>query len=99
MAITKQDLEELIKKQVVVFCEENDYEVITPDNKTQLIGSNAAFDSMGLVSFLVELEEEIEDQYDIEIEIADEKAMSRFRSPFMNIDTLSEFLLEKINAD
>jgi len=55
------------------------------------------FDSLGLVGFIVELEEKIEEIYSVEIEIADEKAMSRFKSPFINIDSLSEFLVGKIN--
>jgi acyl carrier protein len=97
MKIEKLTLEKLIKSQITIYCEDNDIELIELSNKTSLIGSAAIFDSMGLVTFLVELEEKLEELYSVEIEIADEKAMSRFRSPFMNIDSLSEFLIEKIN--
>ena len=97
MKIEQTTLEELIKSQIAIYCEDNGIELVELSNKTRLIGSEAIFDSLGLVAFLVELEEKIEDLYSIEIEIADEKAMSRYRSPFMNIESLSEFLIEKIN--
>lgn len=97
MEIKQTKLEELIKSQIKIFCEDNDLEIDELNNETRLIGSNALFDSMGLVTFLVELEEKLEEIYSIQIEVADEKAMSRHRSPFMNIETLTEFLIEKIN--
>ena len=97
MKITKQELEKVIKEQIIRFCNENDYELNEITKETRLIGSDAIFDSMGLVTFLVELEEELEDNHSIVIEIADERAMSRFRSPFINIVTLAEFLMEKID--
>ena len=97
MNIEKNNLEELIKSQITIFCKENGIELVKLSNETRLIGHESIFDSMGLVTFLVELEEKIEELYSIEIEIADEKAMSRIKSPFININSLSEFLFEKIN--
>ena len=90
-------IEELVRNQIKIHCDENGIEFVELNNNTRLIGSDALFDSMGLVIFLVELEEKIEEQFSIEIEIADEKAMSRFKSPFMNIESLVEFLIEKMN--
>jgi hypothetical protein len=52
---------------------------------------------MELVTFLVELEEGLEEKFDIEFEIADEKAMSRRRSPFLNSETLTDYILDRIN--
>lgn len=97
MKIEQNVLEKLIKSQITVYCEDNGIELVDLSNKTRLIGSQAIFDSIGLVTFLVELEEKLEELYLVEIEIADEKAMSRYKSPFMDIDSLSEFLIEKIN--
>jgi hypothetical protein len=51
----------------------------------------SVLDSIGLVTFLAEVEDLLEEELDIEIEIADERAMSRFRSPFTNIDSLYFF--------
>ena len=53
---------------------------------------------MGLVTFLVDLEQKIEDEFDLDITIADEKAMSLKNSPFRTVSTLKEYietLLEK----
>jgi acyl carrier protein len=97
LKIEKNVLEDLIKSQIIIYCDENDIDLVELTNKTRLIGSQAIFDSMGLVTFLVELEEKIEEKFSIVIEIADEKAMSRVKSPFMNIESLLEFLIEKIN--
>ena len=52
---------------------------------------------MDLVSFIVELEEAIEEGFDIEISLADEKAMSRRTSPFISVTTLSTYIIERIN--
>lgn len=95
----KKELQFFIENQIKKFCKENNIEVQSIDESTRLIGSDAIFDSMGLVTFLVELEEGLEDKYSIEIEIADEKAMSRYRSPFLNITTLTEYLIERVNEE
>ena len=54
---------------------------------------------MDLVSFIVELEEEIEDKLQVEIILADERAMSRTTSPFINSVTLSKYILELIENE
>ena len=61
-----------------------------------LYGENSSMDSLGLVSFLINLEQKIEDQLGITITIADEKAMSLKNSPFRTIGTLSEYLKERL---
>ena len=99
MGITKEQLEQVIEGLIVRCCDENGYELTELTKETRLIGSEAIFDSMGLVAFLVELEEELEETYSIVLEIADESAMSRHRSPFINTLTLSEFIMEKINEE
>ena len=54
---------------------------------------------MGLVVLLVEIEEAIEEKFDIEITIASEKAMSRRTSPFISVKYLIEFINELINDE
>jgi len=95
----KKELECFVEEQIKKFCEENKIELKSFNDKTSLIGSDAIFDSMELVTFLVELEEALEEFYSVEIEIADEKAMSRYRSPFINTLTLTDFLFERINNE
>lgn len=66
------------------------------DYKTRLIGSNAIFDSMELVQFIVEVESYLDENLDIEIQLASEKAMSRRTSPFISIDSLSNYIIDEI---
>ena len=64
---------------------------------TRLIGSKALLDSLGLVSFIVEVEQSLEEEYDFSINIVSEKAMSRTTSPFISIKTLSKFIAKEVN--
>lgn len=60
----------------------------------RLIGKGGIFDSIGLVHFLVDLEEILEDKYDRGFSLSDERAMSRSTSPFLNPEELTKFILE-----
>ncbi len=60
--------------------------------KTVLFGKDGKLDSLGLVTLLVIIEQNIEDELDVSITIADERAMSQKRSPFRTIGTLSDYI-------
>ena len=66
---------------------------------TEIFGGNSKLDSLGLVTFLVSLEQKIEDAYGIQITIADEKAMSLKNSPFRTVGSLSDYLSRLIIKD
>lgn len=61
-----------------------------------LFGRGAVFDSMGLVSFLSRVEEEIEDRLDQVVSLTSEKAVSRRQSPFASVQALIEFIVEEL---
>ncbi len=65
------------------------------NGSTALMGSNAVIDSLGLVTLLVDVEARLSDE-DVEISILSEKAMSQKNSPFLNIDSLTEYISEQI---
>ena len=74
---------------------------IVPAPETSLIGSEATIDSLGLVILIVTTEREIEEEYQVSVTLADERAMSQRNSPFRTIDTLADYislLLEEQNA-
>ncbi len=54
-------------------------------------------DSMGLVQFIVIVEERLEELYDVEVRLASDKAMSRRRSPFATVGALAEFVQECVD--
>lgn len=65
---------------------------------TKIFGIGSNLDSLGLVQLIVCIEEQIKITTDKIIALADEKAMSQHRSPFRNIQSLSDYigvLLEK----
>tara|TARA_B110000003_G_C16649130_1_gene533386 strand:+ start:315 stop:605 length:291 start_codon:yes stop_codon:yes gene_type:complete len=60
--------------------------------KTKLYGGNGSLDSIGLVMFVTDIEERISEQFDVEIVLADEKAMSQKTSPFRNVESLTIYI-------
>lgn len=62
------------------------------DAKTKLFGVNGVLDSMGIVFLVSELEDLISDEFDIDVALADEKAMSQITSPFRNVETLGKYI-------
>lgn len=62
---------------------------------TALMGSDSVIDSLGLVTLLVDIEARLSDE-DVEISILSEKAMSQKNSPFLNIESLTEFISEQL---
>jgi len=67
---------------------------------TPIFGNPSKLDSLGLVTFLIELEQKLEDSFGVEMTIANEKAMSQKNSPFKNVYTLREYIktLLKLNS-
>lgn len=63
---------------------------------TELYGSAGHLDSMGLVSFLIDVEEALMDM-DINISLSDERAMSQSNSPFRNVLSLTDYIATLIS--
>jgi acyl carrier protein len=74
-----------------------DEDKIVKSPQTQLFGCSGTFDSIGIVTFIVMLEQNIAARYGYVITLADEKALSRQRSPFLSVESLAEYLAEKLN--
>jgi len=76
-------------------------EHIAKSNDTTLFGSDSKIDSLGLINLIVTVEQNIEDEFDIPITLADERAMSQENSPFRTVGSLADYiemlLDEKLN--
>jgi len=57
-----------------------------------LFGQNGQMDSLELVNFIVDLEALISERCGRDITLADEKALSRSRSPFRTAAALAEYV-------
>lgn len=64
----------------------------TADTNTPIMGSESPFDSIDLVTFIVALEQMIEDDWLISVTLADDRAMSQTISPFKTIGTISDYI-------
>ena len=98
--IKRDDIVNLLLATLDVHFDEINETIDKSDRESiKLFGGDGLFDSIGLVTFVVEVEERLEDEFDISVVLADEKAMSRRTSPFARISYLADYILDVINED
>jgi D-alanine--poly(phosphoribitol) ligase subunit 2 len=98
--ILRDDLLNLVLRSVELYCDENGIAVdINKREDLRLFGGEGLLDSLGLVSLIVQIEEEIEDRYNLSVVLADEKAMSRRTSPFAKVSFLVDYIFEILNQN
>jgi acyl carrier protein len=68
----------------------------TLDATTSLIGRRAVLDSLALVTLIVDLEQRLEEEYELALTLADDRAMSQKNSPFRSVETLTGYICELI---
>ncbi|MDT5060715.1 MAG: hypothetical protein QOH63_1174 [Acidobacteriota bacterium] len=64
-----------------------------------LFGKGGQLDSLGLVGFIVEVEQKIEEEFAVSITLADERAMSQKNSPFLTLGALTAYVSLLIKED
>jgi len=64
--------------------------LIEATETTKLFGEN--LDSMGVVFLVTDLEAKLSDELNIEVTLADERAMSQKTSPFRSVKTLTKYI-------
>ncbi len=87
-----KDLLSLVERCILETADERGVPI--PDDfgpETPLFGREGVFDSMGLVSVIVAVEESVSDEFGVEITLADQRAMSQEKSPFLNSTSLAEY--------
>jgi hypothetical protein len=98
--ILREDLLNLVLRSVELYCDENGITVdLNQGEDLRLFGGESLLDSMGLVSLVVQIEEEIEEKYNRSVVLADEKAMSRRTSPFARVTYLVDYIFELLNQE
>lgn len=71
-------------------------EWISKELSTKLMGDVGSLDSLGLVRFIISLEQKLEENLGNSIILADEKAMSLESSPFLTIGSLAKYIQQKV---
>ena len=64
---------------------------------TVILGPNSSFDSLIFVHLVSAIEDWIDDNYDIMIVLADEKAVINPDGPFHNVGTLADHTVSLVN--
>lgn len=67
-------------------------ELENPNVQTKIYGNEGNLDSLALVSFITDVEEMIDLEFNTNITLADEKAMSSRNSPFKDVETLAQYI-------
>ncbi len=89
----QQKIEKIIIEVLNEINEELENENLNnPTSETKLYGGSGALDSLALVSLITDLEERISDEFEKDIILADEKAMSQRTSPFRSVETLTNYI-------
>lgn len=83
---TVQDLKDLKKSS------SND--LVT--QSTVLFGGEGLFDSLGLVTLIVDVEQKLED-LGVSITLGDERAVSQKQSPFRTVQSLTDYICQLID--
>ena len=89
-------IEEIIYPVIKDFKEDEGLN-IEPSPELVIFGEESEFDSLTLVRFIIGIQEQILDLTDKTVVLATPQAMSRSKSPFRNVTTLSEYIEELLS--
>jgi len=64
-----------------------------------LYGNGGRLESLDFVTFVMEVETKIQDEFGIELVLTEEDLLSKQRSPFLTLGTLIEYLEGRVTAD
>ena len=74
-------------------------EPLEKSEDTVLFGSSDGLDSLDLVNLIIGVEEAVGDEFDSEIALADESAVSEENSPYRTVKTLADYILTLLEDD
>ncbi len=63
---------------------------------TALFGEQAILDSVGLVSVILEVESQLDERHGISVTVANERAMSQSKSPFITVGAVADYVVQLI---
>lgn len=66
---------------------------ISNGGDTLIYDEDSPLDSVGLVSLIVAIEEEIEEKYETSLILANESALSKSNNPFKTINTIADYIM------
>ena len=64
------------------------------DGRSPLVGGEAVVSSLALVTYILDVETFVDEEYDLQITLVNEQALSRRNSPFRSVESLADYVLE-----
>jgi len=95
MTNLKEKVNEIVFNVIRNNTEDLNLDTISED--TLLLSEGSSIDSMTIVSIVVDLESELSDNFQKDISLSDDKAMSRKVSPYENVKNLVDYIQELLN--
>jgi hypothetical protein len=74
-------------------------ELVAKSPETKLFGPDGTLDSLGLVAFLVSVEQRVAEKLGVSLTLANENAMSQKKSPFRTMRSLAGYIEELLAED
>lgn len=92
-------VEEIVDKSIreILLSQDIDLQKINFKNDNiKLFGEQGVLDSIGLVSLILAIEENVRDELNLDILLANEKALSQKNSPFKDYKALSNYVASMV---
>lgn len=91
--MTREEIDQVVLSTFKQVAKDNEKSFdCEPTNDTAIMGPDSPFDSVDLVTFIVALEQTLEDDWNTSIILADDRAMSQEVSPFKTIGSISDYI-------
>ena len=70
---------------------------IKKEDNSDIVGGSSPLDSLGIISFLMELENKVEEEFDIDLTLVNDDVLSEDGNPLRNVLSIKRHLENIIN--
>lgn len=92
--VSREQIRRIVEEVVHEFNETLEKKIQTElGEEAPLYGSKGCLDSLNLVSFVIAVEQNLDEELGLVVSLADEKAMSQAHSPFRTCGSLIDYIL------
>jgi acyl carrier protein len=88
----RQDAVNLVLRCLAEVLKEDAAAAVAVDEDFVLMGPHAGLDSIRLVELIADLEQTLKEQHGLEVQLADERALSQEQSPYRSVSALAEYI-------
>jgi acyl carrier protein len=97
--LTRDEIESIIYGAISALnAEREPDDQIQASPRTALFGLDADLDSLSFVSLVTDVETSLNVDHGLDVALADDRAMSRPQSPYDTVSTLTDYIVELLEA-